>query len=237
MKQTCNRGGPSRGAGRRKKDQRKRAAQALAAGAVIAGGTQAYAVPIRFDNPPGPAHFDWARSFGDDTNWMDFTVAADAQPGVTDGPTSLKLHEDANNSRVGRFDQPIDMQITGYYLEPIGAGQLIPSGFSWLNQGFGYYYGPALLPEGDSYFGIRFDLGGGYQYGWIGVIRTGSHLDAFAWGYETDPGVPIAAGAGGGGEPIPTVSEYGLIGMGLAALALGVWVIGKKRKPGEPEPA
>jgi hypothetical protein len=55
---------------------------------------------------------------------------------------------------------------------------------------------PSILPEGvETYLGVSFDLGAGTQYGWIGVVRNAAMLDAFAWGYETDPGVPIAAGA------------------------------------------
>lgn len=49
------------------------------------------------------------------------------------------------------------------------------------------------------YVGVRFDSGTGIQYGWIGVVRnstSGLAFDAFAWGYETTPGVPITAGAG-----------------------------------------
>ena len=73
----------------------------------------------------------------------------------------------------------------------------IPSGAAWADYGIISYqnYG-SLLPEGESvYLGLAF--GGGYvgygtsNYGWISVERTGVELDAFAWGYETEPGVPI----------------------------------------------
>lgn len=44
---------------------RNRAVKALAAGAAIAAGTQAYAAPIRFENPPPgePNHFTWATGY------------------------------------------------------------------------------------------------------------------------------------------------------------------------------
>jgi hypothetical protein len=44
---------------------RSRAIKALAAGAAIAAGTQAYAAPIRFDNPPPgePSHFEWGTGY------------------------------------------------------------------------------------------------------------------------------------------------------------------------------
>jgi hypothetical protein len=44
---------------------RSRAVKALAAGAAIAAGTQAYAAPIRFENPPPGElnHFEWGTGF------------------------------------------------------------------------------------------------------------------------------------------------------------------------------
>ena len=44
---------------RRSRAHKSRAKQALAAGVAIAGGTQAYGEPIKFENPPGPCHFNW----------------------------------------------------------------------------------------------------------------------------------------------------------------------------------
>jgi hypothetical protein len=46
---------------KRKAQQGRRAIKALAAGAAIAAGTQAYAAPVRFDNPAvgQPGHFQW----------------------------------------------------------------------------------------------------------------------------------------------------------------------------------
>lgn len=69
-----------------------------------------------------------------------------------------------------------------------GATNVIPS--------YNSYCSP-LIPEGaPTYLGIRFDLGAGTQYGWIGVTRDGLALDAFAWGYETTPGASILPGEG-----------------------------------------
>ena len=107
---------------------------------------------------------------------------------------------------------------------------MIPTGNPWGYSGYSAYDGyPSNIPEGVAkYIGIRFDQGAGYQYGWIGVVRTGHELEAFAWGYETDPGVPIEAGAESVEPgPIPTVSEWGMATMGLLILAAGTIVWGK----------
>jgi hypothetical protein len=69
--------------------------------------------------------------------------------------------------------------------------------------------------------GVRFIDMDGYHYGWISVVRHGNDFlqldfDAFAWGYETEPGVPIIAGI-----PAPGT---------LAALAFGAVVTRRKRK-------
>ncbi len=66
----------------------------------------------------------------------------------------------------------------------------------------GYLHYPAYnyVPEGvPAYLGTA--AGGSYctyynncQYGWIGVVRTGTELEAFAWGFESTPGTAINAG-------------------------------------------
>ncbi|MHC4220179.1 MAG: hypothetical protein ACYSU7_17170 [Planctomycetota bacterium] len=53
-----------------------------------------------------------------------------------------------------------------------------------------------ILPEGvETYLGARFDTGSGTQYGWIKVVRNWVEVTALAWGFETEPGVSIVAGA------------------------------------------
>jgi hypothetical protein len=195
----------------------KRAAQALAAGAAIAGGTQAYADPIRFDNPAhGEAgHFHWGVPRGTNDNWLDFTREASAQPGVTDGPTSLRHTFTATFANVARVNAPIDLQVDPPLLEGVSGGTLIPSGFGWGSYGYTFYPGyGSRLPSGiPTYLGFRFDTGSGDQYGWLGVVMTGVEVDAFAWGYETDPGVPIAAG-------IPEPGTLAMLAFGAAAAAV-----------------
>ena len=70
-----------------------------------------------------------------------------------------------------------------------------------------YYYGKCedgtrgILPEGvETYLGVRFDVGAGTQYGWIKAVRSFATVEALAWGFETEPGKPIRAGAACDGD-------------------------------------
>ncbi len=174
---------------------------ALAAAAVIAAGTQAYASPVRFENPAGAGHFDWAVPDGSTARFLDLTLDASAQPGDTPLPgTASELWTRLGDgfTHNGNFPGGAEVEITGYsWLNGLNAGDLIPSGASWSGLGYGYYYGSGLPGGQQGYFGVRFDLGSGTQYGWVGVVREvgGGTLDAFAWGHETEVGVSIEAGA------------------------------------------
>jgi hypothetical protein len=190
----------------RKKEKRKRAAKALAAAGAIAGGTQAYAVPVRFENPAHgePTHFHWAVPIGDNTRFLDLTLDANAQPGGSFTATTLGHGYSAAFGLIHNGAAAINVHTVGGYadLAPLSAGDLIQTGMQWDYSGYTYYapYG-SYLPEGEpTYLGARFDTGSGWQYAWIGVVRTGMQVETFAWGYETDPGVPIEAGA----APPPT---------------------------------
>jgi len=228
----------------KKEDGGKRALKALAAAGAIGAGTQAYAVPVRFENPPhGEAgHFHWAYDMFFPGLWLDVQLPAGEQSSAA-GASSLDHWFLGSGSTeegylAGKWSGGANLQDLWPYYYPqvvgVGAGESIPSGFLWYSYGFtNFNYGggyESLLPEGvPTYLGVRFNLGAGNQYGWIGVVRTGAQLEAFAWGHETDPGVPIAAGAAGA-DPIPTVSEWGLFIMSLGLLAAGAWVA-KKRTP------
>ena len=196
----------------------KRTVQALAAGAVIAAGTQAYADPIRFDNPAGEGHFDWADGAEVDYVWLDMTLPAGDQPG-TEGPSTLGQR---TFETIGRLSGAVKTEVGGYgdyYAIGVDAGELIPTGAPFAGSADIYYAGYSELPEGTvTYLGNRLDLGYGFQYGWIGVVRTGRVLDTFAWGYETDPGVPIEAGA------IPEPGTLAMLALGATAL------LGRRRR-------
>jgi len=253
MKKTRE-GKGSKGEGAKKKERRKRAAKALAAAGAIAGGTYAYAEPVRFENPPhGEAgHFHWPTNTSGINNMLDITLPASDQPGSYLATTSVKnrmsLMGDyayfASYVYLGVGLQATDYMSGGFALG-LNAGDTIPnpSGicsfyydpFCFSKDGLLYYPGRDYIPEGvPAYLGVA--VGGTYctyydncNYGWIGVVRTGAELEAFAWGFESDTAVPINAGDPQPQPPIPTVSEWGLIAMSLGLLAAGAWVYNKRR--------
>jgi hypothetical protein len=194
---------------------------ALAAAAAIAAGTQAYANPIRFDNPAGAGHFVWTASPGHEV--LDIEQNAAGQPGVLHGVGTFEVASFYGRvARGGASSGLQHMAPDGYrFLAGVDSGVAIPTpgfaGFTSASQNayiFSTYpYAPvtSLLPEGQqTYLGLRFDQGAGFQYGWIGVVRTGMEVDAFAWGYETTPGVAIPAG-------VPEPGTLALLAFGAAA--------------------
>jgi len=191
----------------------------MAAAVAIAGGTQANATPVRFDNAPhgDPGHFHWPPATpSPDITWLDITLDASAQPGASDGPASFghKWTIEGDNSSVRATSSSVgqlEVQDTSSrLLVPLALGDMIPAG-NPLHYYAKAYDGGSLLPEGvETYLGVHFN-GPDWQYGWIGVVRTGLELDAFAWGYETEVGVPIAAGA-------PEPGTLATLAVGAAAL-------------------
>jgi hypothetical protein len=198
----------------------------LAAAAAIAAGTQAYAEPIIFINPdPGePGHFNWAWLGSSDELWLDLTRPS-TQQGAGVGPTSVgqlgvsNYYYAVNATSGAAMVATVRHAIwTMYFTDSFSAGESIDGQLdfmvesdharyqSFLKLGFVSYIPPAV----PTYMGVRFTDVDGYHYGWIGVVRDSFDLDAFAWGYETEPGVGIVAGI-----PAPGT---------LAALAFGAVV-------------
>ncbi len=208
----------------------RRGAAALAAAAVIAAGTQAYAAPVRFDNPGhGEAgHFHWVDAGLAEGAWpghggLDVALGAGSQPG---GFYSLSTVDQQTNipgpylEIAYAYGDPYGggVQGNGWSVVGVDSGTLVPTpGLSFAQRLNSYYPGYAYIPEGvASYVGLRFgDQYSGYygtaNYGWIGVIRTGRELEAFAWGYETDVGVPVEAGAGGAVELPGDMNDDGAV--------------------------
>jgi len=196
---------------------------ALAAIVAFAVATAADAAPIRFDNPPHgePGHYEWPTTMGDETHWLDVTQPAGSQPAAPEDPIALKQQHISSDSRVRRAgDGNAEVEwggLWGMFLTDVGEGTLIPSGLSWSHYGYIYYTGDYWeLPAGQpAWIGMRFDPGDGLHYGWINVVRDPDGtdpyaLDALAWGYETEPGVPIPAG-------IPEPGSLALLAFGAAA--------------------
>ena len=188
---------------------------------VILGATCAYAEPIRFDNPSGAEHFIWYGGTGTDPIGLEIISDAASQTGAYGGVAQFHQandlpYGDMVSSGLGGGE----LQVGGPYdsfLVGVDEGVIIPSGTPWND--YGTIFEPGLgsqLPEGQAtYLGVQFPLveGGDMHYGWIGVVYQNTvELDAFAWGYETDPGVPIAAG-------IPEPGTLALLAFGAAAVA------------------
>lgn len=224
MKQACKKR-PAQSESREWNSRRLRAVLVLTTMAAIAAATPAYAVPVRFDNPPGAGHFDWTPPDPVTDVELDVRLPASSQPGLGSSPSDFGQHVDDTRGQVIGRQPGAELQLGGLYdLFLVGVDELdlIPSGFAWDYTGYTYYSGfGSELPEGQhTYLGLRFDVGNGIQYGWIEVVRTGMELDAFAWGYETDPGVPVAAGA-------PEPGTLAMLAVGVGALA------GRRRRSAE----
>jgi hypothetical protein len=212
-----------------KLDESMRTAIRLAVlAATVTIGPQTYAEVIRFNNPDSgePGHFDW--DWGgefDATTWLDITSpSTDQGRGV--GPSSVGQV----NHQSGAFN------ITTGGAAVFRAAASAPPWTMSLSAGSTIdgqlYFGTDTWhasdpPDGDpisslfesgvrQYIGVRVSDIDGYHYGWIGVVRQDMDFDAFAWAYETEPGVPIIAGI-----PAPGT---------LAALAFGAAVTRRKRK-------
>ena len=208
---------------------RNQGAAALAAAAAIAAGTAAYAAPVRFDNPAhgDGGHFHWPSA--DPSGVLDITLPSASQPGVGGGYYYSEFRQGNPGAEGFVLSAPYTAgALQGnapYYglLVGVSAGETIPTAGLYLATGsvsilYTYPGGPpySLLPEGvPTYLGTRFGpYGGQYygtaQYGWIGGVRTGNEFEAFAWGYETEVGVPIEAG-------VPEPGSLALLAFGACA--------------------
>ena len=172
------------------------------------------AVPVRHDNPPGPGHFNWdigayfnifldgPSQTGTDTNSLgSIQRQSYSEPGLR--ADSLFAWGDSV------FAWQLVNGVDANYIAALSFGQLIPTPgmqepFQEPWQGFNFYidfpdYPESAWPDGvPVYAGLRMrdvSASGPYTYGWLGVVRSGFDFDLFAWGYESVPGVPIAAGA------------------------------------------
>ncbi len=191
--------------------------KALAAAAAVAGGTHAYADVVRFENT---GEFDWRPSECGGHLWLDITKAADDQSGQR-GPTSFSqwyYYGTCNDpEKAGNYmyaggsggDGALWAQADGYSgtLDALEGGTLIGPDSAWGDRStFSMYrsqccYSNDWGPLGTiAYAGVQFKIGGQVHYGYIHAEMTdprAAQLKALAWGYESEPNTPIAAGAGG----------------------------------------
>ncbi|MDX2148712.1 MAG: hypothetical protein SFZ23_14460 [Planctomycetota bacterium] len=194
--------------------------EALAAALAIASGTAAFAAPVRFDNTDGA--FDWRPSACGGTNYLDITVAADAQTNTySDIALSQTYYyglcndetKDGNyfyaGSGINLFDNAW-VNGGGDYnaIDPLDEGTIIGPSSAWSDFGTTMSVYRSACCESDdwntvgreAYVGVRLKINGAIHYGWVKARLTNpraAQLEALAWGYETTPNTPVAAGAGG----------------------------------------
>ncbi len=231
-------------------DQSKRttrsAAELVTAAVTLAAGTQAYGDVVRFDNPAegDPGHFAWTFS-ADETalSWLDITRPSTDQDGLVSPMSVGQLYGagfapdnftegGASVLHLLEFDFLTTSVVAGTiideYLPPgDGDARTAWSNDTPYNAYHSYYYlfvGASTDINSGEYLAVRFEAADGMHYGWIGVTTTYVdyvyELSAFAWGYETDPMTPIAAGA----VPAPGT---------LAALAFGAVALGRRKRKEE----
>lgn len=219
----------------------------LALAATIASSSVAYGEAVRFDNDGSFSFAGLLLDITKPANeQVDFSQASDhaIQLGVNVDKyfNAYSLYDRNRTSETGSVEFWTGPGLSLDF-EALGAGAQIGTNLTdgrWLfiadfatYYAPSYYYGPgglsSTLPIGEpTYLGVRIDLadGAGFRYGWLGVELVTDNpygyraeLDVFAWGYETEAGVGIAAGV-----PAPT---------SLAALAMGAVAFGsrKRRQP------
>ncbi len=205
--------------------------KALATAGAIAAGTQAYAEPLRFENPGNQWDWELGPLYGSGTpeQYLDISTDADNQPGGPIGFTSFKqavyYGSIENPAATALYSYGQILTTPGYFGQfavavdagtPIGDSGQNFFGLPFI--AFQYYGTPyTYIPEGvQTYLGARIQVDSEWHYGWIGVVRNGYELDTFAWGYESEPGTPVPAGV-----PEP--------GSALALLALGFCAASRRR--------
>ncbi len=195
----------------------RKTARAIATAAAMAGGTQAYADAVRFENN---GEFEWSRCR--DTIRLDILLPAGAQDGAL-GPARIDLSTTCESCGYystmklrapdGAFVRRSDGGCYYYCSSPPPRPMKMPEGAwiqrdlrgakGWRPGAVDFYCGCCNenhWPPGAGYMGFRFTAADGIHYGWVYADRVsrdgGPHLDALAWGYETEPDAPIKAGEG-----------------------------------------
>lgn len=185
----------------------------------------AHADIVHFVNPaPGqPGHFAWRleRAPGWES-WLDITSPSTAQNNLISPNSVGQMYIDdpdegspENRSWGGAAISRSSFAWGFFATSAYTSGTLIGFSSFW----FSAYSTHVLemepssmvttFPEGARrYMGVRTGDG---NYGWIEVERHGMNFTAFAWAYETEPGVPIVAGQ------VPAPGGAVLLAVGLVA--------------------
>ncbi|MCG3121785.1 MAG: hypothetical protein GIKADHBN_00156 [Phycisphaerales bacterium] len=153
---------------------------------------------VHFTNPaPGqPGHFDWHAPSGGDLMFLDITAAPtdqiDQWSSSTIGQTASGLPLTTNFAggaalAVATIDEPFVLALEHgqSFHDRVFIDNGMSSAFLTTPPGTRFEAGERR------YIGVLTADG---RYGWIEVSRDGSSFAAFSWAYETEAGVPLAAG-------------------------------------------
>lgn len=186
-------------------------ASMLACGVVTAVSNHSAMAEVFHFVHPGPGqsgHYAW----GSDPDmgarsWLDITRPSSLQPDAQSGNSVGQVYERVLDAALV-WHMPVSAtpiasllrsSESGLSAQPLPAGAGIGLSAWWHTTALHVeivhlpiFEVNSLFPEGERrYIGVRMDDD---RYGWIEVELTGTHLAAFAWAYETTPGVPILAG-------------------------------------------
>ncbi len=198
----------------------------LGASLSLAMGAAASGVPLRFENPEGPDRVDWENFF------VDITKPASEQPGTLSSSVINNVDLDHSDPHTGDIitsgigaTGTVRLVGESFLLTPLEFGDLIGSGGVTPNMGGGLLFETVVTAEGEVATSFSFPLGRWYigaSFGESIVDETQRHaawiffdffegpdgipdVELLAWGYETEPGVPVAAGAPAPGAAAPFV--------------------------------
>ncbi len=177
------------------------AGSVIACGALYGVIASAQGAIIHFTNPaPGqPGHHDWHFEQVEGwQSWLDITKSASEQSNTSNlNSISQQRHGYGNIHQDGAaiiawvFAGSEPPQTTALsYGQPV-ANPRDGGEFSGWAVHAGSPFSSEFAEGMHLYIGVRI-LGG--SRGWIEVVRTGMNFTAYAWAYETEPGVPIYAG-------------------------------------------
>lgn len=191
-------------------------------GAALATSPAA-ADPVRFEGPLNNAGV---------ITGVDITRSLANQPMDAYGPSSFQLI-DTYGGGLAYIDLSTSISIpgSGIVQSILQAGELIDGGLAWTQSGPNYavyrlLFGPndgegdptftAIQPGDTGFVALSFAMDDGVHYGWIELRNSSGsgawNYDILAWGYETEAGVGIAAGA------VPAPGALALLGcVGVAA--------------------
>jgi len=184
----------------------------LATIAAALSASLALAVPLRFENPEGPDRIAWENFF------VDITKPASEQPGdlLFSVRNAVNFTKDKAITIMFSISPTGSVRLLGEssLLTPMEFGELIGPGGLTPNMAGGGLFTTTIAPGGDLSTEFRFPLGrwhigasisspfgseerhfGWYFFDFFEGPDGIPDVDLLAWGFETEPGVPVAAGA------------------------------------------